>query len=195
MISRTTGEVVLANGVIFTPQCGLLEEHLVDLRGHQELSIPGWTLHLLGEHESDHGLFEVQAVSDPKCRIQTVLLSHLHPFYGEEETPDDGERHAFHQGVIESELGGQREFSWGEVFCRVDESSNRDWLIVAYQPGPHVPLRPPVLPRQLRARDPLPELERHSGQSLLPTLNNAGAFDETALGSARVPRESVGLVT
>jgi hypothetical protein len=156
MISRTTGEIVLANGVIFAPQCGLLEEHLIELREHHELSVPGWTLHLLGEHESDHGTFEVQAVSDPKCRIQTVLLSHVHPFYGD-ETPEDSERHAFHQGVIESDLGGLREFSWGEVFCRVDESSNKDWLVVAYKPGPHVPLRPPVLPRQLRARSPLPE--------------------------------------
>src|SRR4051794_15986839 len=129
MISRTTGEIVLADGVTFTPQCGLLEEHLVHLRAHQELSIPGWTLHLLGEHESDHGRFEVQAVSDPKCRIQTVLLSHVHSFYSE-KTPDDDERHAFHQGVIESELGGLREFSGGEVFCRVDESATRDWLIV-----------------------------------------------------------------
>jgi hypothetical protein len=157
MISATTGEIVLANGVIFTPQCGLLEEHLVHLVDHHELSVPGWTLHVLGEHESDHGTFEVQAVSDPECRIQTVLLSHVHPFYGE-ETPEDDERQVFHEGVLETDLGGQREFWWGEAFCRVDGSSNKDWLVVAYKPGPHVPLRPPVLPRELRARSPLPEL-------------------------------------
>jgi hypothetical protein len=133
-----------------------VQEHLIDVRGHRELSIPGWTLHLLGEHESDHGCFEVQAVSDPACRIQTVLLSHAHPFYSE-ETPEDAERHAFHEGVIESDLGGVREFSWGEVFCRVDEDSNKDWLVVVYKSGPKVPLHPPILPRQLRAHAPVPE--------------------------------------
>ncbi len=158
MISGPTGEIVLANGVIFTPHCGLLQEHLVDVRAHRELSIPGWTLHLLGEHESDHGLFELQAVSDPACRIQTVLLSHLHPFYGEEtETDEDDERHAYHEGVIESDLGGLREFHWGEVFCRVDDDTNKDWLVVVYKSGPKVPLRPPILPRHLRAHAPLPE--------------------------------------
>lgn len=157
MISRTTGEIVFANGVVFTPQGELVQEHLIDVRAHHQLSVPGWTLHLLGEHESEHGLFEVQAVSDPACRIQTVLLSHLHPFYGE-ETPDDGERRAFHEGVLETELGGLREFWWGEVFCRVDGDSNKDWLVVVYKSGPTVPLRPPAFPRHLRTHAPLPEL-------------------------------------
>ncbi|HEV7404273.1 MAG TPA: hypothetical protein VGO11_15130 [Chthoniobacteraceae bacterium] len=157
MISGATGEIVLANGVIFTPHCGLVQEHLVDVRAHRELSVPGWTLHLLGEHESDHGLFEVQAVSDPACRICTVLLSHLHPFYGE-EADDEAERRAFHEGVLETDLGGLREFFWGEVFCRTDTESNQDWLVVVYRPGPTVPLRPPIPPRYLRTHAPLPEL-------------------------------------
>lgn len=157
MIARATGEVVLANAVVFTPQCELVQEHLIDARAHQQLSVPGWTLHMLGEHESDHGRFEVQAVSDPASRIQTVLLSHLHPFYGKESEGDE-ERHAFHEGVLEADLGEQREFYWGEVFCRVDGSSNKDWIVVAYRPGPTVPLRPRILPRQLLAYSPLPEL-------------------------------------
>src|SRR3954468_19473154 len=146
MISRATGEIALANGVVFTPQCGLVQEHLIDARAHHQLSVPGWTLHLLGEHEADHGLFEVQAVSDPASRIQTVLLSHEHPFYSE-ETPDDGERRAFHEGVIETDLGGLREFHWGEFFGRVDGDSKKDWIVVVYKPGPKVPLRPPRQPR------------------------------------------------
>lgn len=159
MISGATGEIVLANGVIFTPQGELLQEHLIDARAHRQLSIPGWTLHLLGEHESDHGLFEVQAVSDPACRIQTVLLSHLHPFYGEEtETDEDDERRAYHEGVIETDLGGLREFFWGEVFCRVDDDSKKDWLVVVYKSGPKVPLRPPIPPRHLLAHALLREL-------------------------------------
>lgn len=157
MISSVTGEIVFVSGVVFTPHCGFREEHMVHLRGRQELSIAGWSLHLLGEHESDRGRFEVQAVTDPACRICTVLLSHEHAFYVG-ETPADSERHAFHEGVIERDLGGAREFSWGEILCRVDGQTNRDWLVVVYQPGPHVPLHPPIPPQYLSVHAPLPEL-------------------------------------
>lgn len=62
-----------------------------------------------------------------------------HSFY-ERGTPDDAERRAFHEGVIHSDLGGQKEFSWGEVICHLARRTNKDWLIVGYSREARVPL-------------------------------------------------------
>ena len=70
--------------------------------------------------------------------IHVVLLSHRHTFY-EPGTPEDAERRAFHEGVISAELGGQREFSWGEVICRFENALNKDWLVVACNRESRVP--------------------------------------------------------
>jgi hypothetical protein len=51
---------------------------------------------------------------------------------------------------------GQREFSWGEAFCRLDSKHNKDWLVVVYTVGPQVPLYRAELLRHLREHEPVP---------------------------------------
>lgn len=111
---------------------------------------------MLGSHASEHGSFEVEALSFEDGGIQIVLMAHQHSFYLP-DTPEDSERRAFHEGVISTDLAGQREFSWGEVICRLEPKANKDWLVVAYSRDAKVPtpLRDVLL--QLRAREILPE--------------------------------------
>jgi hypothetical protein len=46
------------------------------------------------------------------------------------------------------DLGGQKEFNWGEVICRLELPANKDWLVVAYNRQLRVPLlEKPVLLR------------------------------------------------
>jgi hypothetical protein len=85
-------------------------------------------------------------------RIQVVLMSHRHSFY-ELNTPDDAERRAFHEGVIHTDLAGQREFSWGEVLCRLEPIPNKDWLVVAYSNESKVPLPDREVLLRLRAEE------------------------------------------
>jgi hypothetical protein len=156
MISSVTGEVVFADYLQFSPHEALSAEHIQGALSHSLLPIPGWTHHFLGEHPSNYGPFEVEAVSDRESRIQTVLVRHAHPFY-EPDTPEDSERRAFHESVIGSDLHGQQEFSWGEVFCHLDIKQNKDWLIVVYKVGPQVPLRRAELLRHLREHEGIPD--------------------------------------
>ena len=81
------------------------------------------------------------------------MLAHEHPFY-KQSTRGDAERRVFHEGIVSSELAGQREFSWGEVLCRLDKHANKDWLVLAYSQGPHVPIVFPAVLRHLYARQP-----------------------------------------
>ena len=104
----------------------------------QKLSLQEWKRHILGTHLSEHGTFEVEALSAHDDCVHVVLLSHLHPFY-EPTTPEDAERRAFHEGVVNTDLGGQKEFSWGEVICRLEQPANKDWLVVAYNREARVP--------------------------------------------------------
>src|SRR3954470_21379315 len=99
MIFRSSGEAGFVDLRIL-PQAVLApsEEHPT-----HALPIPGWSQHLLGIHHSDRGAFEVEALSDEKRRIQVVLLAHHPPFY-QSDTPEDAERHTFHEGVISSDL-------------------------------------------------------------------------------------------
>ena len=90
------------------------------------------------------------------------LLSHFHSFY-RSDTPADAERRAFHEGVISADLGGQREFSWGRMYCRFNPATNKDLLIAAYAPGPHVPMPDGPLPSFLEEHEPEPADAR--GQS------------------------------
>jgi len=134
MISRGTGETQF-NDLRISPQGLLPATAYVQTR---RLPLPGWSGHRLGRHHSDQGWFEVEAISDAEHRVQILLLAHSHPFYGA-GAEGDAERRAFHEGIINSELTGQREFSWGEVLCRLDATANKDWLVLAFTPGPHVP--------------------------------------------------------
>lgn len=134
MISRVTGEVAFPSGLHIGPHSILNSSHRT-----QELALKGWKRHILGSHASEHGSFEVEALSKEQDRVQVVLLAHQHSFY-EPDTPADAERRAFHEGVISSDLGGQREFSWGEIVCRLDVTSNKDWLVIAYNRDAGIPL-------------------------------------------------------
>ena len=114
MISRVTGQVSFCDDLQIQPHIRLSACHIQDSR---EFMVPGWSGCHLGIHRSDHGEFDVTAIVDPEYRLQLVLLSHVHPFY-RPDTPRDGERRAFHEGVIGADLGGQREFTWGRMYCR-----------------------------------------------------------------------------
>lgn len=155
MISPITGEVAFTDGLRFSPHEPLSEAHIKDARTHVQIQIPGWTSHVLGAHSSSYGVFDVEAVSDEESRIQAVLVSHIHSFY-ESGTANDSERRAFHESIIARELHGQQEFSWGTVFCRLLAQHNRDWLVVVYNIGPHVPLHRAELLRHLREHEPVP---------------------------------------
>jgi hypothetical protein len=155
MISPISGEVVFSDGLRFSPHEALCEAHIRDARSHSMLPVPGWTQHVLGGHPSEHGRFEVEAVSDRDSRIQVVLLAHSHPFY-QSDTPGDAERRTFHESIIGTDLLGQREFSWGEAFCRLDAKNNRDWLVIVYTAGPQVPLQRAELLRHLREHETIP---------------------------------------
>ncbi len=156
MISAKTGEVLFSTGLCFGPQELLTSEHIREARKHLLLPVPGWSHHVLGRHPSEHGEFEVEAVTDRQSRIQIVLLAHAHSFY-HEGTPDDSERRVYHEAVMVADLHGESEFSWGRVFCQLDDRTNRDWLVVAYSSDSHVPLASPELIRHLREQEPMPE--------------------------------------
>jgi hypothetical protein len=152
MISRITGEIRFQNLLICphsTLPVGLSEKS-------RALPVPGWSGHQLGVYQSELGSFDVEVLSDADGRVQLALLAHRHPFY-ERTTPHDAERRAFHEGVMDSELAGQREFSWGEVLCRLDKRANKDWLVIAYNQGPHVPAVFPEVLLHLHARQPNPK--------------------------------------
>jgi len=151
MISRSNGEATFQDLRIL-PQAVLAS---VDTRQTHPFPVPGWLHHLLGIRHSDRGTFEVEAVSDLQRRIHVLLLAHSHPFYLA-DTPEDAERRAFHEEIISSDLAGQREFSWGQVFCRLDDKSNKDWLVLAYTLGPQVPMRAAEVLHHLHAHEPEP---------------------------------------
>jgi hypothetical protein len=133
MINRVTGEVWFQSGLHLSPHYAINFSPK-----SQILSLKGWKRHAFGCHSSEHGTFEVEALTTEQDHVQIVLLSHRHSFY-EKNTPADAERRAFHEGIISLELAGQREFSWGEVLCRLDTARNQDWLVVAYSRDAHVP--------------------------------------------------------
>ena len=119
----------------------------------RKLPIQGWRHNMfLGSTESDCGHFDVEVVTGPEDRVEGAFLSHHHAFY-DVHTPNDGERRVFHDGVIASNLLGQREFPWGHVFCRVDNQANRDWLVLIYNPFSQVPLHARDVYRRLFAHE------------------------------------------
>jgi hypothetical protein len=144
MIKRATGEVVFRNGFQILPHCSvqslLAKAEVASAVAVHKLSLKGWKRLVLGFHVSEHGTFEVEALLADEDPIQVVLLAHQHTFY-ECNTPDDADRRALHEGVISSDLGGQREFTWGEVVGRLEPVANRDWLVIAYSCDCKVPLQ------------------------------------------------------
>ena len=121
----------------------------------QKLTIAYWNRHVLGTHLSEHGNFEVEALSADDGCIHVALLAHQHPFY-EVGTPEDAERRALHEGVVASDLGGQREFTWGEVICRLEMPAGKNWLVVAYNRQPRVPRPEKTVILRLFAHEKLP---------------------------------------
>lgn len=142
MINRVTGEIDFRSGLRVVPHCrvdSLSTTPNKPLKFQTRiLGLKDWKRHLLGSHTSEYGTFEVEALTQADDCIRVVLLSHQHSYY-ERGTPDDAERRAFHEGVIHSDLGGQKEFSWGEVICYLGKRTNKDWLIVGYTREPRVP--------------------------------------------------------
>jgi hypothetical protein len=134
MINRATGEVDFRSGLHIVPHGSIQSmsaaAEVPPKIKTQNLSLKGWKRHVLGSHVSEHGTFEVEALSADADQIQVVLLAHQHTFY-EPNTPEDAERRAFHEGVISSDLAGQREFSWGEVLCRLESAPDKNWLVIA----------------------------------------------------------------
>ncbi len=160
MINRATGAVVFQSGLHILPHCSVHSlssgaQGLPKIKT-QKLSLKDWRRHVLGSHNSEHGEFEVEALSVDDERIHVVLMAHRHPFY-EANTPEDAERRAFHEGVISSDLAGQREFSWGEVICRLEKTANKDWLVVAYSREAKVPLPVKEVILHLYAHGDIPE--------------------------------------
>ena len=149
MINRVTGEVDFHGGLRIVPHCSvhsLPGTASVPLRSRtRKLSLQGWKRHVLGYHASEHGTFEVEALSVDDERIHVVLLAHRHALY-EPGTPEDAERRAYHEGVVATDLAGQREFSWGEVVFRLERVPNKSWLVIAYHREASVPL-PTAAPR------------------------------------------------
>lgn len=138
MISRVSGDICFSDGMLLRPQQPLHE--LAYPVASESLPIPGWMQHELGVHSCEYGEFEVEVVCGPEHRIYLVLLNHRHSFY-EAATAEDCERRVFHHGILAKDLSGQREFSWGQAFCRLDPAKNKNWLVVAYNIGPQVPIR------------------------------------------------------
>ena len=160
MINRATGEVDIQTGLHIRPHASV-QSLFTDPAGlskikTRKLSLQGWTRHTLGCHTSEHGTFEVEALSAEEQRVYVVLLSHNHPFY-EPRTPDDAERRTFHEGVIATDLAGQKEFTWGQAFCRFEPSLNQDWLVIAYSREARKPLPERDILRHLYAHENLPE--------------------------------------
>ena len=160
MLNRVTGEIDFGDGLHILPHCSVQSfstrsEKPLKVRS-KNLSLKGWKRHVLGTHPSEHGIFEVEALSADDGCVHVVLLSHQHPFY-EPGTPEDAERRAFHEGVISSDLGGQREFTWGEVLCRLVRPANQDWMVIAYNRQPRVPLPEKAVLLTLYAHENLPD--------------------------------------
>jgi len=156
MINRVIGEVFFQDNFHIAPHCTIQFSHPT-----QTLSLRGWNRHILGFHQSEHGRFEVEALSAEQDRVQIVLLAHQRSFY-EPGTPATADQRAIHEGVINSDLAGQRKFPWGEVVCRLETACNKDWLVkdwlvIAYNREAHVPLRERKVLSCLFAHEDMPD--------------------------------------
>jgi hypothetical protein len=160
VINRITGEINFRSGLHIRPHCPAqsLFAQGENASRNKSLNLPlrGWKRHILGFHGSEHGIFEVEALSAEEERVYVVLLSHRHSFY-EQATPGDAERRAFHEGVVSSDLAGQKEFTWGEVHYHLESNLNQDWIVIAYSPGAKVTLPEKEVILRLCVHEDLPE--------------------------------------
>ena len=97
MINRVTGEIDFRSGLHIRPHCSI--QSLAGLESAmpiktQKLTLKEWQQHVLGSHLSEHGTFEVEALSVTDDCVRVVLLCHRHEFY-EPGTPEDAERRAW----------------------------------------------------------------------------------------------------
>jgi len=157
MISPINGEVSFQDGLCIGAHARV-EALLGAVVSERELPVPGWGRHILGVHPSEHGDFDTEVVVSDERRVEALFLSHHHSFY-EEGTPQDGERRVYHEGVIALDLRGQREFSWGHVFCRLNPLIKRDWLVIVYNPFANVPLHAESVEKMLAEYEPIPSEE------------------------------------
>lgn len=157
MISRHDGEVSFSDGLVIRPHMPLwhLPSASRDLAGG---SLMGWGMFTLGTHPSQYGDFAVEvacATVDQRPVFLVVLVS-MNPFF-RMPVEKDRERRVFHEGVLARELSGQREFSWGEAFCKYNQEDRRDCLNVVYTAGPKVPSFPGSAAEFLTAEASHPE--------------------------------------
>ena len=120
MINRATGEICFPDGLHILPHCPV-DSIFSNPKDRQKiethkLSLAGWKRHVLGLHFSEHGWFEVEALSADEDRIYVVFLAHRDASY-KPNTREDAERRAFHEGVIVSDLAGQKEFEGVKSFA------------------------------------------------------------------------------
>jgi hypothetical protein len=147
MIGAANGEVVFADGLIIRPHGSLKSLPLQPkMLGSSPL---GWSYFDAGRHPSEHGEFAVElACSDAEgLAVFLVVLWSMNPFF-DILSDQDRERAAFHEAVLARDLRGQREFSWGEAFCKYNRQDARNCLNVVYTAGPKVP---DFFPQRLRA--------------------------------------------
>src|SRR5580658_552585 len=151
MISPLNGEVSFEDGLCIGAHARIAALKRAVL-WRKDIPVPGWSQEYLGVHRSEHGEFKVYAYASEgeDKRVEGVFISHCHSFY-EEGTPLDGERRVYHEGIIATDLRGQREFSWGHVFCRLNPLIERDWLVIVYDPFANVPLHAEAVEKMLEA--------------------------------------------
>lgn len=143
MIAPLNGEVCFSDGLVIRARSPIWELPLQP----KLLSKPhlGWVYFAAGRHRSDHGEFEVElACSEGHAlAVFLIVLWSVDSFFGM-PVPDDRERAVFHESLLARDLHGQREFSWGEAFCKFNRAESRNCLNIVYTAGPKVPAVPPA---------------------------------------------------
>ncbi len=160
MIAQSNGEVCFNDGLCIPPFASI--QAVVSLTADashvlsRHLPLEGWRQFDLGIHISDYGQFVVEATVGSEERVDAVFLSHCHSFY-DKSAKGDAERRTFHEGIIATELRGQREFSWGSVICKYDAAKNRDWLVIIFNPFTNVPRKERHEAMVLTAHEEIPK--------------------------------------
>jgi hypothetical protein len=143
MIAPHNGEVCFSDGIVIRAHTPIWKLPLQpEVLGQSDF---GWVYFTAGRHESEHGTFELELACShlDALEIFLVVLWSVEPFF-EETSAQDRERAIFHEGILARDLRGQREFSWGEAFCKYNRKSYRSCLNVVYTAGPKVPAAPPA---------------------------------------------------
>jgi hypothetical protein len=145
MIAAADGEVSFSDGLVIRPHAPIASLPLEPrIMGRSAL---GWVYFDAGRHRSEHGEFSVELACSEQdsLAIFLVVLCSVNPFF-EIASDEDRERAAFHEAVLARDLRGQREFSWGEAFCKYNRQDARNCLNIVYTAGPKVPRRITMVP-------------------------------------------------